>query len=289
MFDLLAPVLSFLGGERANSANRAENATNREFQADQSATAYQRATKDMMAAGLNPMLAYSQGGASTPSGSTATQQDTITPAMQTAFQGSRVKAEVENMKATNENIYEQNKEIQSKVAVNNQTAENIRQDTILKQTQIPKLLADTEQSFASAGAINASIPKINAEINKITEEIKNIPKVGSQIEATIKNLMEQNKLISADVLYRRIQGALAHSQTQLTKGQSMQLRSLLPQLMDLNAAEISLKKSKIPGAKNVESFDESDVGKAMPYVEALGTAGSSASSILRAVPKKGLK
>lgn len=43
----------------------------RQWQADMSNTAYQRATVDMRAAGLNPMLAYMQGGASTPSGGTA--------------------------------------------------------------------------------------------------------------------------------------------------------------------------------------------------------------------------
>lgn len=41
------------------------------FQERMSNSSYQRAMKDMEAAGLNPMLAFSQGGASTPSGSSA--------------------------------------------------------------------------------------------------------------------------------------------------------------------------------------------------------------------------
>lgn len=52
------------------NADQAE--LNRQYQTNMSNTAYQRQVRDLIAAGLNPLLAVGAGGASTPSGATAT-------------------------------------------------------------------------------------------------------------------------------------------------------------------------------------------------------------------------
>lgn len=56
---------------RESEFNAQQAALNRIFQNQMSNSAYQRSMADMKAAGLNPLLAYQQGGASTPGGATA--------------------------------------------------------------------------------------------------------------------------------------------------------------------------------------------------------------------------
>jgi len=69
------------------------------FQERMSSSSYQRATEDMRLAGINPMLAYAQGGASTPgggaaSGAAATVQDVVGPAVASAQHARRLSKEL---------------------------------------------------------------------------------------------------------------------------------------------------------------------------------------------------
>ena len=81
--------------------NSSEAAKNRDFQAKQRETSYQTAVKDMQAAGLNPMLAYTQGGSGTSSGATASYssipQQTNKEA--TRLTNSAIQAQINNTEA----------------------------------------------------------------------------------------------------------------------------------------------------------------------------------------------
>lgn len=100
--DLATAGLGLYGGLAANkaSAKMAQNQMN--FQREMSNTQYQRGTDDMMAAGLNPMLGYSQGGASSPGGASAGQSDVITPALTSGRQSAQMREQLEGIRLANQ-------------------------------------------------------------------------------------------------------------------------------------------------------------------------------------------
>lgn len=157
---------------------RQEDAQN--FSAHQFATRYQTTVKDMEAAGLNPMLAYSQGGGTPPSGSAANP-----PAMEglgSSYQkGASAATLRDNVEADTRN--------------KNSMADKIEAETQLIRAQKGLTLAQEGAAGASADQSRANIGYLETQSKRIIEEIKNIPKEGDRLDALVKNLGQEYKLL----------------------------------------------------------------------------------------------
>ena len=196
---------------RAFQANQAQ--INRDFQANQTSTAYQRAVSDMKAAGLNPMLAYSQGGAHSGSGSgvsgssvsgaqaqiqnpgvaaaqqlqSGSQSDlNVASAVQASANArlidegvSKIKAEIPNINAQTLNLEEQRKVLFQTVQLVAEQIGLTQQQRSLSKEQIFQSTTQANLNTAQAAQARAIIQKLAQETKLLTFEVKAADDLGN--------------------------------------------------------------------------------------------------------------
>ena len=196
-----ASLFSGFLGQRGQSAANAANARlahqQMQFQERMSNTSYQRQVKDMMAAGINPMLSAKMGGSSTPSGQTAVMQNTA----KAGIEGAMMVANLRNMQATARRTNAEAKVIEGTGM--DRAYSEIGQNVANSK----RLIADTERIFADVNRIQGETNKIDFLIKQIKQETKRI-KAGTMLigqqhaesQTREYQIKEQTKLFEKQII-----------------------------------------------------------------------------------------
>lgn len=172
-----------MAADKQNRANIAAADRAMKFSERMSSTAYQRGMADMKAAGLNPMLAFSQGGASAPSGVTPTINSTtksgLGHAAITAGLGIQSAATAKQQADT------QQASAESSIALNKATAAKQVADTARSSAEVEKIRAETSRTRQQTKKDSASVPVYDEASRIIEKMMKSLGSSAKEQKSTV--------------------------------------------------------------------------------------------------------
>lgn len=213
----MSSILAAAGGIYSAKMTQAEAQRNRDWQKMMSDTAYQRAVKDMRAAGINPMLAYAQGGSSTPSGSMASYGNpfdtaayalnesesirNLKQAQQSQIELNKSQAELNSTaSALNESRKEtesSNRAVNAANILESATRQQLNQASAQQaQQQTAKLVQDVLNSMRLT---DAQVENYTANTAKSLQEVEEIRRNVSKSDKELKYLDEKLRLTNANL------------------------------------------------------------------------------------------
>lgn len=181
---------SYIGGQQQNAANQAMAQSQMDFQERMRKTQYQTTVADLKAAGLNPMLAYSQGGAGTPQGATAQMGNPLGEAGNSAREAAMAVAQFNQLRTQNILTQEQAESTAADANLKRDTSAYTQAQTARELAQMPGYGkfgqfrdAQIQQLQTSSALQGAQDAQARAQ-TRYTNELTSLAKTGSAPSST---------------------------------------------------------------------------------------------------------
>jgi hypothetical protein len=191
-------LLGLAGQSSANKANAQLASEANATSIDLANTAHQREVKDLMAAGLNPMLSYHTSGSATPQMHVAKMENTADSASRSASSASTIG--VNSMQ--NQLIRSQIDTQATQADLNSATAAKVRAETLNTPLQGHNIAAQTDHIIEQINALGFTNALTNTQRQLVDAEIRNAFEENRRIRADTGNKIADKALKEADTALR---------------------------------------------------------------------------------------